>query len=779
MDENILKEIIARTAAEVGTTAVLGTEITDGKKKLSPNVEKSINENFKISADENNNISSGNYQAAAPNDDNRAFSSSLKKYTREETAEMVNAINRQDIKTAAAKYLQVAGDGKSYVCECGNGTGQSGTGLSIYVGKNGLPMLKCQKCGVNYTVLQLIQHCEKLTNRGDDFKKSLEIVKELYGENFFSFTPTKQNQKSAEKNLSTIRADIQMASEHIADLPVEDRRGLTLETLKHFHCGYLAKWKHPNCRENEKIPFTRRLIIPTSERHYLAAMLQRDRQESNKDFWKQHAGNLEIFSFTSINAEGVNIIVEGEIDAMSIWQAGFKNVCAVGGASNYKNFLNRVQRQIPNQADRKKFSFVVVFDNDATGIDESEKFADELKKLGFPAVTDFLVDVGKKIDANEILTTQGDGALKNRVQQIIDDARGRFTNAEEIFSSSLKEIKSLQTAENSPKNDEKPVARGIIAVSVSEYFTRQFDADLAEFQKSAQRKTGFKNLDENQVLMPGLYIIGGLTGTGKSTFAMQLASQLAEINQREGNGEKILYLSNEMQNFNMFSKLLRREMFLKDSRTSLTADDIRNGGYSRALRDAAKKFQDESMKNFPLSLCQTPTANIDEILKFVKQYYNGRTPTIFIDYLQHIAPTTISNIVDTQKDLAIIINKLKDYQLETKATIFLLSSFNRDNYEKEAGFESFKGSGNIDYTGDVLWALELDCKPTREERRKAMKEQPRRMRLTCLKNRFGGIYEIYFDYFSAHDYFKASDDGDDDKNFDAEFYAADDEEVVF
>ena len=39
-----------------------------------------------------------------------------------------------------------------------------------------------------------------------------------------------------------VQLDISEAQAHLVDLPENQRRGLRLETYRHFHCGYLPNW---------------------------------------------------------------------------------------------------------------------------------------------------------------------------------------------------------------------------------------------------------------------------------------------------------------------------------------------------------------------------------------------------------------------------------------------------------------------------------------------------------------------------------------------------------
>ena len=117
------------------------------------------------------------------------------------------------------------------------------------------------------------------------------------------------------------------------------------------------------------------------------------------------------------------------------------------------------------------------------------------------------------------------------------------------------------------------------------------------------------------------------------------------------------------------------------------------------------------------------------------------------------------------------VRKLKKFQRDTNTTFIVISSFNRTNYSHSVSFESFKESGNIEYTADVVWALQLNVlnsinpsniADTRKRIDEAKKQQPRQIQLKCLKNRQGTNYNCFFNYFSAHDYFQPCNEFNDD-----------------
>lgn len=54
-----------------------------------------------------------------------------------------------------------------------------------------------------------------------------------------------------------------------------------------------------------------------------------------------------------------------------------------------------------------------------------------------------------------------------------------------------------------------------------------------------------------------------------------------------------------------------------------------------------------------------------------------------------------------------IVTALKVLQKENDLVIVVISSLNRQNYLSPVDFESFKESGGIEYTADVVWGLQL------------------------------------------------------------------------
>ena len=347
-------------------------------------------------------------------------------------------------------------DKRKIICPvCGNGKGRDATPVEVEF-KGDRWLYHCfRECGFQGDLLKIIADEERLNLHDfNDMCKALAIGAQLIGYPLDSdFTYSTKKKKSLPKKkreisvseLPLIQIDIADSQNHLDELPISDRRGLTLETYRHFDCGYLDKWTHPKIRiEKGKAFPTRRIIIPTTDKaHYLAALPLSDRDKIDKQYWKMHAGvKTELFNLAALKSDtNLILVVEGEIDAMSIWQAfgGKIAVVATLSVGGYKELLLPLidKRKI---TDKK---FLILFDGDDAGKSNAENLRGELSKRQIPAISRFLFDsltqadqseFSSKVDANELLIIRGDQFLNDLVAKIIDDSQADFATIEKEIS---------------------------------------------------------------------------------------------------------------------------------------------------------------------------------------------------------------------------------------------------------------------------------------------------------------------------------------------------------
>lgn len=329
--------------------------------------------------------------------------------------------------------------------------------------------------------------------------------------------------------LRLIKLDIANAQAHLDELSERDRRGLTLETLRHFGCGYLPNWILTKSRaeytcglyvkENGEPkhlpPPSTRIIIPTqSMTHLNAVVTSSARMEIPKDFWKQHAGKLELFADSNALNSDLIVVVEGEIDAMSIWQCsnGLISAVAILGCSNWKRTL------LPKLSELRDKRLLLLLDADAAGKKSANKLLNELKNRSCLAVVKYLYDAlpkkeqndfGWKIDANSILQYKGDVYLKDLLKKIITDANKDFKTLEEQVNKWNLLIKennakpapeiSLPTSKNAIKNAQKAL-QGVDSVTVDR------NLDPEEIKRILKNFVHAKNLTRDEWCFVGMIL---------------------------------------------------------------------------------------------------------------------------------------------------------------------------------------------------------------------------------------------------------------------------------
>ena len=235
---------------------------------------------------------------------------------------------------------------------------------------------------------------------------------------------------------------------------------------------------------------------------------------------------------------------------------------------------------------------------------------------------------------------------------------------------------------------------------VCEYLRQKFRDDIDRFSKYRDRMTGYSNLDEKMILYPGLYVLGAVSSLGKTTFIGQLADQLSEA------GDHVLYFSLEQSEFELVSKGISRMTARENLETAVSAIQIREGRVTEAVERAIEKYQ-EITETEAIIECGFDTT-IETITETVRVYISktGVRPVVVVDYLQIVRPVDVRQTAKDAVDGHV--RAFKKLQVDNDLVVILISSLNRQNYLTPVDFESFKESGGIEYTADVICGLQLE-----------------------------------------------------------------------
>lgn len=631
---------------------------------------------------------------------------------------------------------------KGFVCPvCGNGRGKDGDGLTRKDGR-----YHCFKCGLHEDTVGLIGKYFDL-----DFLDCLSKGADIYGVSrdrttTSSSAPVKEPAQVKTPAPEEPEADFTeqykawnraINEEGNEGLMYLQARGLSLETINRFNIGYVPDWKHPKTEQYDRVPTTPRVIIPTGPGTYLARDTRPadELTEEQRKYTKSKVGTgHKVYNAEALkNAHGNVFVVEGEIDALSIIEAGGQAV-GLGSASNKRAFLDCVKQYDPH------VTFTILPDNDETGRKTAKELQEELSELKKKAYVLDLFDDCK--DANEYL-------VKNRAELV---RRIKDVNIDPAYYDQYRKNRTSSHLQGLVNR----MASGVQSTAVSTGFSRLNDLLDGGFYED-------------------LYILMAGTGHGKTALTLQMADTIAK------SGRRVLFYNLELSNEELIARSISRETFeiatadYKDETLAVSARDVtdvsRFKTYTKDQKAVFKEAVDryrEYCDNivFHEALGYFDTEKIDAEMNFyVKK--DGKAPVVMVDYLQMLSlgvalNTDKKNLTERQAiDKAIL--DLKAVSRKYKTTVFVLSSMNRDAQNefsnKEITQSGAKESGGIEYTAGTVMSLDyarrrdFGKKGETSEAQEAVK-YPRKMRLFIHKNRYGvPKQDVYLDYYSRYNFF--------------------------
>ena len=624
---------------------------------------------------------------------------------------------------------------------CDSGTGKDKTSAADFV-KGGFE-LNCQKCGFTGDVFKIyaLQNC---LDGQRDFPAIVKAVAEALnfteGEEFdrraIAISKADDNDKQAKENL--IKAYQQLKEQLPSDKIRRylKGRGFNDSIIEKFAREITSEIKS-EFPELIKAPIGSLVILYSDAEYFISRVFNID-NKSVKGYFKLPNITQPIFFSSAFNktTEETIFITEGELDALSIFQAGGFAASVGGGGGEYKllEFLEKERSQ------GKRWKLVLALDSDEAGKEHSNKLAAKLKSLSFTFST--LEMAAKCKDPNEWLQISPE-TLKKAVLEAnqwaaSDSSDSTYKEGEDLAQDSLLKY----SAANALKQFEKNI-------------------DSGRYKPTA---TGLKAFDDmlGGGLYPGLYVIAAATGFGKSTFCLQVADELAT------RGNDVVYFSLEMSQDELIARSLSRLSYLKarDKKFARTTRAILqrstipivNRGfldeYNQVYSDALDAFERMADKLFYRD-GSSDRITIGEVENFVRQLVeSGRRPFVFVDYLQFLK-TDIQNLTDKQQADRVI-EALKRLSTRYGITVVAISSINRQSYSSKAGLSALKESGQIEFTGDAVLMIqpsEVSDENAKDKYEEVLSQEERDLEVVLLKNRYGALGKAYFKFFAKFNLF--------------------------
>lgn len=633
-------------------------------------------------------------------------------------------------------FLQAAK--KGYICPtCGNGSGQDGTGISRdpQTGR-----WKCFKCGLYEDIIGLYGSANGI----QDYPAQLQGAADYYHISIDQEAPRQyqsqgKTERNTQDNIHTNTYTQQQpqdftlfyraAAAHLQETDYPQRRGLSLEICKKYGLGFIENWKHPKA---PNAPASPRLIIPVTEYSYLArdtrAELTGEQDKYKKQLCKSTGKASWTFNRQALQeSEKPVFVVEGAIDALSIIEAGGEAV-AISSTAYITRFIEELREHRPAQP------LIIALDNDAAGKATADKLETGLRELHIPFYRHNPAGIYK--DANERLTADRAG---------LEEAVAK--------AGSLEDLRSIEEQERMDAYLQNSAAAHL----------QEFVDGIKENANTPALPTGFSRLDAalDGGLYPGLYILGAISSLGKTTFALQLADQLAQ------RGQDVLIFSLEMARSELMAKSISRHTLQE---VLETGGDARDAKTTRGITDG-KRY---------LAYSETEHALIQTAIQKYGQYANGiyivegvgdigaaqirgtveehitftgRPPVVLVDYLQILAPYNERSTDKQNTDKAVL--ELKRISRDFNTPVIAVSSLNRMNYNNAITMEAFKESGAIEYSADILIGLQLaGAGTTGFDATREKTKDPRKIELVILKNRNGRTGDkITYYYYPLFNFF--------------------------
>lgn len=273
--------------------------------------------------------------------------------------------------------------------------------------------------------------------------------------------------------------------------------------------------------------------------------------------------------------------------------------------------------------------------------------------------------------------------------------------------------------------------------------------------------TGLSNVDDllgGGLPTGGLTIIGALSSAGKTTICNQIADNVA------AEGGQVLFVSCEQSRFEVVAMSVSR---------MVRQIPTRNGGHYIAPRAAIQSARARAGWGGPLwtafnTACteystrisprmhvmepngQPTTADIRRAAEAIRRQ-TGAAPFVVVDYLQLLAPE--NEHMDERRAVGANTLALRQMARDLDTCVLLISALNRASYGEGVTMSAFRESSAIEYSSDLLLALEpqgmsrrlLDTKGDRQrqEAREIVAEfrdsAVKDVELRVLKNRAGAV----------------------------------------
>lgn len=197
--------------------------------------------------------------------------------------------------------------------------------------------------------------------------------------------------------------------------------------------------------------------------------------------------------------------------------------------------------------------------------------------------------------------------------------------------------------------------------------------------------------------VPGLYLLGGMPGCGKTGFGLFQAIGAAQV------GIPVLFVSADQGVPELLARLVCAEAGVPigawwklEAADPLLAD----------LAEAAARLPLDRL-HFVDDLGPAGVSGLPALVKRLAAQ-TGTAPFVVVDYLQVLRPAKSEDAGEERVRIANAGDQLRKLVRSSGLRLLALSSTNRASYHEDPGLEALKGSGDLEFSADAVFLLRDD-----------------------------------------------------------------------
>ncbi|MDD3110605.1 MAG: bifunctional DNA primase/helicase [Eubacteriales bacterium] len=406
------------------------------------------------------------------------------------------------------------------------------------------------------------------------------------------------------------------------------------------------------------------------------------------------------------NAAGPIFIVEGEIDALSVIQAGGEAV-GLGGTNGANQLLKALEKHKPQQP------LILALDKDGPGQKAEKDLLAALGKLQIPYLQ---ADIA--------------GARNDPNAALLEDPAGFTAAVQEAIAAGTEKNREAEAAR------QERTGAGMVDHFLEAIQTRKYEP----------MPTGITDIDRaigGGFIRQQLVLLGAAPGAGKTALAQWIFEGMAK------RGTACIYLNLEMAQDQILARSISRIVAQRGGaiKTTEILQGYRWTDPQRAqILAAAATYREEIA---PRMIYNPPgvTANLDSILDYMEQEAQraksagDQAPVCVLDYLQLVSGSE-------REDSAAVIKRavagLKAYAIRHNTLVFVIIAHNRESNKSGAvTMEAGRDTSALEYSADLQMALTYTlCMKRGEKKAKApddlTEDEKQCVTLKITKGRFGG-----------------------------------------